>query len=488
MKDCLEKSVIENYSATNQEHLFKWYDTYSKEEKIEYINNLKECGDPKRYLEAISKEQVSLLNKKIKRYNEIPKKRFFSLSKLNCDVIQRWESIGLESIAKNEVCVIVIAGGQGTRLNSTEPKGCYNVNLFSKKTLFQIQAEKILTLQNLANAKLRLSCPAKIYWYIMTSPVTRKLTEDFFLKSNFFGLIKDQIKFFDQKMVPCFNMEGNKILMETKKKILMSPDGNGGFYDAIFENKIIDEIIQKGIKHMHVYCVDNILAKVADPVFFGFAIEKKLDLATKVVLKKNDSEKVGVVVLDEELNRPCIAEYTEISEEMISDYKKKGLSFIFNRANIVNHYFSVDFFKQTLLKCIKSSKYLKYHIVKKKNNFIDDVSEKKVISSKPNCIKLEKFIFDVFPYCELEKFGCLDVNRSEEFSPLKNSDSEKFDCSITCKNDYLKLSSKWVKNNNGSILCNSSDHGLVEVSPLTSYFGEGLDFVNGMSFNHGDII
>ncbi|KAJ9094527.1 UDP-N-acetylglucosamine pyrophosphorylase [Naganishia cerealis] len=476
-------SVRKKFELAGQNHLFKYVDDLDSRLQQQFSSQLETIDDPCKLVNT-TKEALafSSTNGATRNLTQLPTDCCASTLDASVDQKKSWEEKGLQAIADNQVGVLLMAGGQGSRLGSSDPKGCFNVGLPSGKSLFNIQADKILRLQQIAASRFPGSKPV-LRWYIMTSGATREATEEYFTKNSFFGLEKLQVTFFDQGTLPCFNLDGTKILQNSKSSICESPDGNGGLYKALAKNGILDDFVSKGIKHIHMYCVDNVLVKVADPVFLGFSIQRHFDLATKVVRKRDACESVGLIVLDKDINKPCVIEYLEISKELANKTEPNDPSKLFLRAaNIVNHYYSVDLLQRMVPQWVDSPKHLPFHIAKKKIPCLNENGEF-VKPDTPNGIKLEQFIFDVFPSVELSKFGCLEVERSEEFSPLKNADGAANDTPTTCRNHYLQLGTKWVKANGGIV-----EDGLVEVNGTTSYGGEGLKFVNGKSFAAGDIV
>lgn len=222
---------------------------------------------------------------------------------------------------------------------------------------------------------------------------------------------------------------------------------------------------KRGIKHIHAYCVDNCLVKVADPVFIGFSAHKKVDVATKVVRKRSANESVGLILLKN--GKPDVVEYSEIDKET-AEAKDPTLPDVlkFRAANIVNHYYSFDYL-ETIEEWVHR---LPHHVARKKIPYVDTESGETVKPEKPNGIKLEQFVFDVFPMIDLTKFACMEVRRQDEFSPLKNAKGTGEDDPDTSKRDIMDQGKRWVQSAGATVVSESeADASGVEVSPLMSY-------------------
>jgi UDP-N-acetylglucosamine/UDP-N-acetylgalactosamine diphosphorylase len=268
--------------------------------------------------------------------------------------------------------------------------------------------------------------------------------------------------FFEQGVLPCISNDG-KIILESKSRVAVAPDGNGGIYRALMD-QVIPDMKVRGIQHVHAYCVDNSLVRVADPVFIGFSASKDVDLATKVVRKRNATESVGLILLKN--GKPDVVEYSEIDAETAEARDAKNPEILkFRAANIVNHYYTVRFL-ETIPEWVDS---LPHHIAKKKIPYTDLTTGEQNKPSKPNGIKLEQFVFDIFPRIPLSKFACMEVKREDEFSPLKNARGTGEDDPDTSRHDVLNQGKRWVEAAGGVVSCEDWVEAGVEISPLVSY-------------------
>lgn len=457
-------ALKEKYEKAKQEQVFAFYEDLTSAKKAALFKQLSSF-DPE-YINTITDRAVNppkteSADKELS-VSPLPDSATASILDSKAEDIEKWYSQGLDLIAENKVGVVLMAGGQGTRLGSSAPKGCFDIGLPSSKSLFQIQAERIRKVQSLAKKKAGHGKDVVVPWYVMTSGPTRGPTEKYFEENNYFGLEKENYIIFEQGVLPCISNDG-KILLESKGKVAVAPDGNGGIYQALITSDVMTDMRKRGIEHIHAYCVDNCLVKVADPVFIGFSASKNVDIATKVVRKRNATEAVGLILLKN--GKPDVVEYSEIDKETAEAKDPHNPDILkFRAGNIVNHYYSFRFLESIPDWAHK----LPHHIARKKIPYVDTEKGTTIKPEKPNGIKLEQFVFDCFSMLDLDKFACMEVRREDEFSPLKNARGTGEDDPDTSKKHIMEQGKRWVEAAGATVVSEGKEGG-IEVSPLISY-------------------
>lgn len=63
------------------------------------------------------------------RMKKIPTELFEAEATTDPDKLEEYQSIGLEEISNGHVAVVLMAGGQGSRLGVSYPKGKFKYNL-----------------------------------------------------------------------------------------------------------------------------------------------------------------------------------------------------------------------------------------------------------------------------------------------------------------------------------------------------------------------
>ena len=404
------KDILKKYG---QEHLLKHYndlDEKKKEILLEQINDIDFELVNKLY--DSTKEQKTNTNDKITPINYLDK------YKLN-DQYKYYESIGKKAIKEGKLAAVTMAGGQGTRLGHSGPKGTYDIGLDSHKSLFELLSDNLKE----EGKKYGVVIP----WFIMTSRENNRDTVEFFEKHRYFGYKKDKnIFFFEQGELPMMDTEG-KILIGEDGLVKLAADGHGGIYESLVKSKMTSKMRELGIEWVFIGGVDNCLVKMVDPVLMGIAIDKKVTVACKSVVKANPHEKVGVFC--KRNGRPNVIEYSEITDEMAEATDENG-ELLYGESHILCNLFSIDAIERM------GAEPLPYHVAFKKAKYIDKDGNL-VVPDSPNAYKFEAFLFDAFG--EVDDMAVLRVKREEEFAPVKNSDEKGVDCPKTARELYKKF-------------------------------------------------
>lgn len=343
-----------------------------------------------------------------------------------------------------EVAVLLVAGGQGTRLGFDAPKGVFPIGPISNKSLFQIHVEKILA------ASVRYA--RRIPFCVMTSPATHEPTVQFFAEHNRFGLPVDDLKIFCQGTMPAVDAETGKILLDQPDHLALSPDGHGGMLAAFAGSGLLEQLQDRGIKHLFYFQVDNPLVQIASPEFLGYHLLSGSEMTTQVVAKESPLDRVGNVVRVD--GRLHVIEYSDLPDDVAERRKPDGSLEIW-AGSIAVHALSLDF----LARVADKAEVLPFHLARKKVPFVD-ASGTRIEPAEPNAIKFERFIFDLMPWAQ--NAVVVEVDPNDHFAPLKNAPGAAKDTPDWVRQQMVALYTRWLRQAGAQVAPNVP----VEISPL----------------------
>ena len=373
-----------------QLHVLKYYDELDETQK-------------QQLLQQVDETDFSILKNLQHRDAAFKTSEIAPMPAMELDEINRrrdeFTGIGLDAIRQGKVAAVLLAGGMGTRLGSDDPKCMYDIGLTHPVYIMQRLVENLMDVVRQAGVY--------VPFFIMTSDKNHDKTVSFMEKMNYFGYDPSMIWFFKQEMAPAADYEG-KVYMEEKGRISTSPNGNGGWFLSMKRCGLIDKVHELGIEWLNTFAVDNVLQRIADPVFVGATIASGCASGAKTVRKAARDERVGVMCLAD--GKPSIIEYYEMTPELMDAKNEKGDP-AYNFGVIMNYLFREKDLERIV------DEVLPVHIVEKKIPCLDE-NGNPVSPEEPNGYKFEQLVLDMVR--ELDTCLPVEVDRTRDFAAIKN--------------------------------------------------------------------
>jgi UDP-N-acetylglucosamine/UDP-N-acetylgalactosamine diphosphorylase len=185
---------------------------------------------------------------------------------------------------------------------------------------------------------------------------------------------------------------------------------------------------RRGVEYLFYFQVDNPMVQVPDPLFLEHYMRSGARAAAKVIAKRSPEEKLGVIALRD--GRPCIVEYSDLSEQNMNARGPDG-ELLFLQGSIAIHIFSVSFLARKGLE-------LPLHVARKRVHVMDPSTGQ---VREQEGVKFERFIFDLLPMADKVLF--YEIARQEEFSPVKNADG--LDSPATSEHDQIEKAARMLE-------------------------------------------
>lgn len=241
-------------TAHGQQHLLRYYPTLTPAQQkhlLEQISNLHLERPQFQNREAAAQQRGHFAPLGAVTLEQIAEKA------------DEYRRIGLQAIRDAKVGAVLLAGGQGSRLGFDHPKGMYNMGKTRDLYIFECLIHNLKKVTDEAEAYVPLM--------IMTSEQNDAETRAFLKEHDYFGYSADNVHFFKQETEPAVD-ENGKIFLNAPDQIVLSPNGNGGWFSSIQRAGLLQTVEEIGLEWLNVFAVDNVLQQIADPVFIGATI------------------------------------------------------------------------------------------------------------------------------------------------------------------------------------------------------------------------
>jgi UDP-N-acetylglucosamine/UDP-N-acetylgalactosamine diphosphorylase len=329
-------------------------------------------------------------------------------------------SRGEAALRAGRLGMILVAGGQGTRLGFAHPKGMLPVGPISNRTLFEILIDRLRAIAQRYGVRIPL--------FLMTSPATHDETVAFLDESQRFGLAEDDLRVFCQGVMPAVDLQTGKLLLQSHDSLFLSPDGHGGMLAALDRSGCLQEARNRGLRHLFYGQVDNPLLQICDECLIGYHVLADSEMTTQVVRKQDPLDRVGnVAIIDGQMQ---IIEYSDLPNAAANQRNEDG-SLRLWAGSIAVHVFEVSF----LERMAKKADSLPFHRARKKAPYLTPDGTR-VTPQAPNAVKFERFIFDLLPAAR--NSIVVEAAPEDAFAPVKNASGATEDTVETAQSAMIR--------------------------------------------------
>ncbi|MGL4514122.1 MAG: UTP--glucose-1-phosphate uridylyltransferase, partial [Lacipirellulaceae bacterium] len=355
---------------------------------------------------------------------------------------------GRRALAAGEVGMLLVAGGQGSRLGFDRAKGLYPIGAVSGATLLQVHIEKAVALAK----RYGRGVPV----YLMTSPITHDEQLAFLAENDRFGLAEDDLFVFCQGTMPAVDRETGRLLLGEPGKLFLSPDGHGGTIAALASSGATLHMRRRGVKQLFYWQVDNPLVPIGDAELVGYHRLAQSELTSIAVAKTEPHDKLGNFVTVD--GKQSVIEYSDFPDDVATQRSADG-SLRFWAGSIAVHVFEASFLERVL--ALKDS--LPFHVAVKKVPYVATEGPdagKLVEPADANALKFERFIFDLLP--QAARPLVVEYAEAEVFAPLKNASGAPKDTPEYVRQFLIAQHLGWLEGAGVAVPAGAQ----VEISPL----------------------